>query len=228
MGVIACVDLDPFLVGLVRRLRPDDTVEEVDADRLLVGRPRRFGAVVMSAASSAVDGLEPRLAVRTVLVVREGGRVPPAHPGPVLRRPVDDADLRVALATVVPTGRFGLLRGWVRATAVSTSVDGVFGVARVAAVTAGSALVLSDPSALRSSALLVALLVWVLLRIWVREQRFGLVAADLVLAGLAIAATPGDRPAGSSSSPPWWRPKSATRSPRDWASSSSRRGRSRG
>ena len=192
MALIACVDLDPFLIDLVRRLRPDDVVEEVAGHDLPAGRPRRFGAVVMAAGSSAVEHLgDDRLAARTILVVREGGRVPPSHPGPVLRRPVDAADLRVAVASVLPSGRLGGLGAGVRALAVSTSVDGVFSVARVAAVAAASALVLTTPTGDRPTALLVVLLIWALLRVWVREQRTSLVTTDLVLAGLAIALTPG-------------------------------------
>jgi len=44
MAMIACVDLDPFLVGLVQRVRPDDEVVMVAPEALTSRRSRRFGS----------------------------------------------------------------------------------------------------------------------------------------------------------------------------------------
>ena len=192
MALIACVDVDPFLVGLVRRLRPDDEVMDVDADRLAAARPRRYAAVVMAAQSPGVDQLQPlRLAERTLLVAQEGERVPPTHPGPVLRRPVDVSELRTALATVVPAGRWSALRGWLGTLPVATSVDGIFGVARLTAVVAGAALAAGGAPPRPPAALLALLLLWAVVRVWVRESTVGLVVGDLVLAVVGLALTGG-------------------------------------
>ena len=48
MAVIACLGLDPFLLGLVGRLRPDDDVVEITPADLARPAARRYGAIAVS------------------------------------------------------------------------------------------------------------------------------------------------------------------------------------
>lgn len=193
MAMIACVDLDPFLVGLVQRVRPDDEVVVVAADALTPRRSRRYAAVIMGAGSTARPGNEsPRLAERTVLVSgqREGWG-PPDHPGPVIRRPVDVGELRLALARVAPPGRWSQLRGRLATLPAATSPGGVFAVARVGAVTGAAVLAVTDAAPGPPAVLVLAVAVWALTRVWVRETSVGLVSVDLAFAAVAIMLTAG-------------------------------------
>lgn len=193
MGVIACVDLDRFLVDLVQRVRPDDVVVEIAPDDLTAGRIRRYAAVV--AVADSASGFSPdmtRLAERIILVTgpREGWGAPD-HPGPVLRRPVDVTELRLALARAVPPGRWVALHRRLRSVPASTSTGGVFAVARAGSMTGAAALALTDATAGPPMALVVTLFLWVFVRVWVRETTVALVVVDLLVAAVAILLTGG-------------------------------------
>ena len=193
MALIACVDLDPFLVGLVRKTRPDDEVVELDARDLGPQRRAKYAAFVAPAGVWESLGVQtPRLAERTVLVVGgQDGAVPADHPGPAVRRPVEATDLRQALARVVPSGRLDAFRRRVQALPVATSADGVFAIVRVATVAGASALALTDNVFGPPVSLLVALFAWTLVRVWVRDSTVGLVAADGVWTGAVLLAGAG-------------------------------------
>lgn len=193
MAMIACVDLDPFLVGLIQRVRPADEVVELPAEALADGRLRRHAAVVMAANSAATASLAGTpLAKRTALVAeRRDGAVPATHPGPVLRRPVDATELQSALAQLVPEGWLARWERRVRALAGSATIDGAFGVARVGAVSAASVLALTNPLHQAAWLPIVAVAAWMLLRMWVRQSTVILVAIDALLTVAVIVATTG-------------------------------------
>lgn len=193
MATIACVDLDPVLVGLVRRIRPNDNVVALDADSYFDTRPRRFAATVLPGTSRALDALEGSATLaRSVLVVdRRDPAGPVDFPGPVVRRPVEVSELRVALARVAPTGRLGRGRAVLRSLTGTTSVDGAFAVARLTAVTAAAALSLASPVRGAPMATLVAVVVWTLMRTWFRTSSVELVAADVLLTLVAVLTTGG-------------------------------------
>jgi signal transduction histidine kinase len=193
MSVIACVDLDPFLVGLVQRVRAGDVVVEVPARELLAGRPGRYAAVVMSAGSPAASDMAgAAIAERTILVAsRRDGAAPPSHPGPVLRRPVDAAELRVALARLVPPGRLRRLAARLRAMTGSAQVDRAFVVARAAAVAGAAALVLTEPVSDPVRGVVGALVGWTLFRVLVQPSTAALVGLDVLLTVASMVVTGG-------------------------------------
>lgn len=193
MARIACVDLDPVLVGLVRRLRPGDEVSSLDSGAYAEARPRRFAAAVIAGSSPVIDALDgSAMLARSVLVVdRRDPAGPVDFPGPVVRRPVEVSELRVALARVAPTGRLARARARLRSLTGTTSVDGAFAVARLTAVTAAVALTLASPTRMIPQAILLAVVTWTLVRAWFRTSSVVLVAVDVLLALTVVLMTGG-------------------------------------
>jgi signal transduction histidine kinase len=189
MATIACVELDPLLVDLVRRVRPGDDVVEVPPEELLAGRPARWGAVVAPADSLAaqlVDGTP--LAARTVLIGAAGS----SHPGPALRRPVDGQDLRFALSSLLrPPGRRAAVRWALRELPQTVGAPGLFVVARAMAVTAAVALAAAGIGGIGQLWVVAIVFSWALLRTAIRGLTVGLVTFDLVVALFVLLVTGG-------------------------------------
>ena len=193
MAVIACLGLDPFLLGLVGRLRPDDDVVEITPADLARPAARRYGAIVVVPGETYRPGPQtPALLAERMVVIRghDDGWVPSAHPGPVLRRPVDAGELRLALSTVVPSRRWARIRQRVGQLPVDTSAEGIFAVARVGASTAAAALTLTLPGT-SPTWLVVAIFVWSVIRVWLRQESIGFVLVDVALVATAILLTGG-------------------------------------
>lgn len=190
MAVIACVDVDPFLVSLVRRLRPEDDVRELTAGAAIGSLPR--SAVVVTPVAGAELVVDPRLAARTLLIAEpDGPPVPQNHAGAVLRRPIDVTELRLELAQLLPRERLARIRGRVAEVGEGTSPGGVFAIARFGALTAAAALDLTSPMGPPLWGLVVVLFVWALVRVWARDRSALLVGVDAVLVIGAMLLTGG-------------------------------------
>jgi signal transduction histidine kinase len=189
MATIACVDLDPLLVDLVRRVRPGDQVMEVTPEELHASRPFRWAAVVMSSTSEALHGLgDSPLAERTVLI----GVARATHPGPVLGRPVQGSDLRLALSRVLrASGRLATMRAALRDLPHTMGATGILGVLRAGGLAAAVALDATQPGGIVLAPVVAVLILWVAIRVPFRALSVPFVSIDALLILGAVLLTGG-------------------------------------